>query len=81
MTLLNMGRKGYASLLRERKELVKYFQGELSQVAAKHGERLLHSPANTISFAMSLAHLTPSTSESNKVCSHPSTTLPHHLTC
>ena len=57
MTLLSMGRKGFASLLRERKELVGYFRERLSQVASKYQERLLHCPANTISFGMSLSSI------------------------
>jgi O-phospho-L-seryl-tRNASec:L-selenocysteinyl-tRNA synthase len=54
ITLLSMGRPGYQRLLKERKELAKHLHQGLHAVATKHGERLLLSPHNTISFAMSL---------------------------
>lgn len=52
-----MGREGYKTLLKERKVLVEYFTRRLSEVASKHGERLLLTKRNTISFAISLGWL------------------------
>lgn len=54
ITLLSMGRGGYQRLLSERKALVPHFRVGLEGVAARHGERLLHCPHNTISFAITL---------------------------
>jgi hypothetical protein len=49
-----MGRGGYQRLLAERKALVPHFRAGLEKVAGRHGERLLHCPHNTISFAITL---------------------------
>ena len=49
-----MGRKGYQSLLKERRSLLDRFTAGLSAVATKYGERLLSCPRNTISFAITL---------------------------
>uniref|UniRef100_A0A673KYQ0 O-phosphoseryl-tRNA(Sec) selenium transferase n=1 Tax=Sinocyclocheilus rhinocerous TaxID=307959 RepID=A0A673KYQ0_9TELE len=49
ITLLTLGANGYKKLLAERKEL--------SALAERHGERLLHTPHNPISLAMSLNRL------------------------
>lgn len=57
ITMLEMGVDGYERLLAERKSLVGTFAEELSRVAAKHGERVLSSPGNTISFAVSLTNI------------------------
>ena len=38
----------------DRKELCKYLDSELSKVAGKYGERVLHTPHNPISMAMTL---------------------------
>ncbi|XP_023255350.1 O-phosphoseryl-tRNA(Sec) selenium transferase isoform X2 [Seriola lalandi dorsalis] len=46
ITLLTLGASGYKKLLSERKEL--------KSLASAHGERLLHTPHNPISLAMSL---------------------------
>ena len=54
VTLLSMGLIGYKQLLRQRQELIQYFSNQFHQVAQKHGERLLHCPTNTISFAITL---------------------------
>ena len=54
-TLLYMGKDGYKKLLHKRqREMVPYFKQELEKVASNHGERLLSSPSNTISYAVSL---------------------------
>ena len=44
----------YRSLLQQREELSDYFRDRLREVAAAHGERLLETPTNRISFGMSL---------------------------
>jgi O-phospho-L-seryl-tRNASec:L-selenocysteinyl-tRNA synthase len=54
ITLLSMGAEGYTRLLAEREALVPRFQQALAECAAAHGESLLLSPRNSISFAMSL---------------------------
>jgi O-phospho-L-seryl-tRNASec:L-selenocysteinyl-tRNA synthase len=54
ITLLSMGAEGYTRLLAEREALAPRFQQALAQCAAAHGEALLLSPRNSISFAMSL---------------------------
>ncbi len=53
LTLLSLGRQGYAQLLRQRKELFPYCRAALAALAAKHGERLLETPANSISIGPS----------------------------
>lgn len=54
VTLLSLGRSGYARLQRERKELFADCRRQLEAVALKHGERLLHTPSNAISLGVSL---------------------------
>jgi len=49
-----MGTSGYLRLLRERKQLAAELGEGLAEVAARHGERLLRTPHNTISYAMTL---------------------------
>jgi O-phospho-L-seryl-tRNASec:L-selenocysteinyl-tRNA synthase len=56
ITLLQLGRDGFSGLLRERERRFQRFQAQLAPVLAKHGERLLHTPDNPISFAISLEH-------------------------
>lgn len=57
ITLLSLGASGYKKLLSERKELYGHLAHELKALAEKHGERLLHTPHNPISLAMSLNSL------------------------
>ncbi|XP_078534507.1 O-phosphoseryl-tRNA(Sec) selenium transferase isoform X2 [Lissotriton helveticus] len=57
ITLLSLGASGYKQLLRERKELYVYLQSELKKVAEGYNERLLDTPHNPISLAMSLKNL------------------------
>mmetsp|Transcript_31927 Transcript_31927/g.95611 ORF Transcript_31927/g.95611 Transcript_31927/m.95611 type:complete len:394 (-) Transcript_31927:90-1271(-) len=63
ITLLSMGLDGYKGLLAERRRLVGVFEQKLRSVAEKHGERMLVCPRNTISFGVTLDHLTGSQSE------------------
>lgn len=57
ITLLSMGLSGYKRLLSEREEMLIDFRTKLSEVATKHGERLLECPANTISLGITLDNL------------------------
>uniref|UniRef100_A0AAY4EME6 O-phosphoseryl-tRNA(Sec) selenium transferase n=1 Tax=Denticeps clupeoides TaxID=299321 RepID=A0AAY4EME6_9TELE len=57
ITLLTLGASGYRKLLSERKELFCHLSQELSALAQQYGERLLHTPHNPISLAMSLSSL------------------------
>ncbi|XP_071956294.1 O-phosphoseryl-tRNA(Sec) selenium transferase-like [Antedon mediterranea] len=57
ITLLSLGVKGYKQLLTERKKLYNYLSSELARVAELNGERLLKTPHNPISMAMSLSNL------------------------
>uniref|UniRef100_A0A665XF18 O-phosphoseryl-tRNA(Sec) selenium transferase n=1 Tax=Echeneis naucrates TaxID=173247 RepID=A0A665XF18_ECHNA len=54
ITLLSLGASGYKKLLSERKEIYFFLAQELKSLASAHGERLLHTPHNPISLAMSL---------------------------
>jgi len=54
VTMLEMGVSGYQKLLSDRKELKARFVEGLGRVGEKHGERLLRTPGNTISFALTL---------------------------
>uniref|UniRef100_A0AAV2KSS1 O-phosphoseryl-tRNA(Sec) selenium transferase n=1 Tax=Knipowitschia caucasica TaxID=637954 RepID=A0AAV2KSS1_KNICA len=55
ITLLTLGASGYKRLLSERKEMYSVLTQELKSLASAHGERLLHTPHNPISLAMSLS--------------------------
>jgi O-phospho-L-seryl-tRNASec:L-selenocysteinyl-tRNA synthase len=57
ITLLSMGLSGYTRLLKEREEMLVDFRIRLSEIAEKHGERLLESPSNTISLGITLDSL------------------------
>ncbi|EFJ42488.1 hypothetical protein VOLCADRAFT_66969 [Volvox carteri f. nagariensis] len=54
MTLLHWGAAGWRKVLLEREELVPYLRDRLRQVAARQGERLLDTPNNPISMALTL---------------------------
>ncbi|KAM4612334.1 O-phosphoseryl-tRNA(Sec) selenium transferase [Polymixia lowei] len=54
ITLLTLGANGYKKLLAERKVIYSCLAQELTNLASVHGERLLHTPHNPISLAMSL---------------------------
>ncbi|XP_067123311.1 O-phosphoseryl-tRNA(Sec) selenium transferase isoform X1 [Centruroides vittatus] len=54
ITFLHLGMKGYKNLLKERKEMFLYLKDEISVIATKYGERLLETPHNPISMAISL---------------------------
>lgn len=65
ITLLSMGLDGYKRLLADRKRLVSTFEQKIGQVAEKYGERMLVCPRNTISFGITLDHLSGSQSEND----------------
>ncbi|TMW57391.1 hypothetical protein Poli38472_003316 [Pythium oligandrum] len=54
ITMLQMGLNGYRRFLKERKELIKYMKQQLQTVASEIGERVVESPQNEISIAMTL---------------------------
>lgn len=54
-TLLHLGGEGWARLLAERQKLLPDFKAKLAALALAHGERLLHTPNNSISMAVTLA--------------------------
>lgn len=62
ITLLAMGQTGLRSLIDERNRIFPLLVAEMSRVAVKHGERLLLSPSNRISIAMSLSSFKQSAS-------------------
>ncbi|XP_053314315.1 O-phosphoseryl-tRNA(Sec) selenium transferase [Spea bombifrons] len=57
ITLLSLGAKGYKDLLKERKETYTYLSNELKKLAKRNNERLLETPHNPISLALSLGNL------------------------
>ncbi|KAK2150264.1 hypothetical protein LSH36_415g02035 [Paralvinella palmiformis] len=54
ITLLSLGSSGYLKLCRERKELYSYLKAEMVKCASHHGQRVLETPHNPISIAMTL---------------------------
>lgn len=54
ITFLSMGSQKYKDLLKERKENYQYLASKLSEVASKHGERLLQTPHNGISMGKTI---------------------------
>ncbi|XP_034968416.2 O-phosphoseryl-tRNA(Sec) selenium transferase isoform X1 [Zootoca vivipara] len=57
ITLLTLGTKGYQQLLKERKEMFSYLSENVKKLAEAYNERLLETPHNPISLAMSLREL------------------------
>ncbi|XP_026503788.1 O-phosphoseryl-tRNA(Sec) selenium transferase isoform X2 [Terrapene carolina triunguis] len=57
ITLLSLGESGYRQLLKERKEMFSYLSSQLRKLAEVYKERLLNTPHNPISLAMSLENL------------------------
>ncbi|XP_066488156.1 O-phosphoseryl-tRNA(Sec) selenium transferase [Tiliqua scincoides] len=57
ITLLSLGTKGYQQLLKERKDMFSYLSSEVKKLAEACSERLLNTPHNPISLAMSLKNL------------------------
>uniref|UniRef100_A0A1E1X6Z7 O-phosphoseryl-tRNA(Sec) selenium transferase n=1 Tax=Amblyomma aureolatum TaxID=187763 RepID=A0A1E1X6Z7_9ACAR len=59
ITLLSLGLSGYSRLREERRAMFKYLQEKLSQVAEKHGQKVLRTPNNRISMAMTVPATDP----------------------
>jgi O-phospho-L-seryl-tRNASec:L-selenocysteinyl-tRNA synthase len=55
ITLLSMGVTGFQELLRERGAVMDHLRTQLGNLAAANGERVLATPHNTISMAMTLS--------------------------
>lgn len=55
ITLLHWGAAGWRAVLAQREGLYAYARQRLQQFAAQHGERVLATPGNPISLALSLA--------------------------
>lgn len=49
-----MGSNGYKKLLQERELMVDHMRSKLSEICSKHGERILDTPSNRISFGITL---------------------------
>lgn len=58
VTLLAMGSVGLRRLLAQRRAVFPLLRDALARVAAAHGERVLHSPRNPVSLAMTLSRIT-----------------------
>ena len=54
ITLLHMGRRRVAALLREREECFEYLHTRLATLAQRFGQRVLETPGNPISMAVTL---------------------------
>ncbi len=54
ITLLSMGSNEYINLIKERKHLFSYLKTELEKIAMKYDEKLLDTPNNPISMALTL---------------------------
>jgi O-phospho-L-seryl-tRNASec:L-selenocysteinyl-tRNA synthase len=54
ITLLSMGWSTWSLLLEERQSLYQHFKDEMNRLSLKFGERLLETPSNPLSMAMSL---------------------------
>ena len=52
ITLLSLGVQGFKSLLKNRKDMYSYLKTEVSKVAEKYNERVLHTAANPISLGL-----------------------------
>ncbi|XP_042530674.1 O-phosphoseryl-tRNA(Sec) selenium transferase isoform X2 [Dipodomys spectabilis] len=57
ITLLSLGSNGYKKLLKERKEMFSYLSNQLKKLSEAHSERLLQTPHNPISLAVTLKTL------------------------
>ena len=63
VTLLGLGRRGWRDLLDGREALLDAFGAKLRALAAKHGERVLETPHNRISFGVTLERLAAAAAE------------------
>lgn len=58
MTLLYLGKQGWRRALARREALFQYMRDQLKKAAEEHGERLLITPSNPVSMAITLDTLT-----------------------
>ena len=72
MTLLYWGQKGWECILHDREELFGYAKEQLEHVAAELSEKVLSTPDNPISLALTLTKLQPATGESRSSAKHTS---------
>ncbi|CAI7858154.1 unnamed protein product, partial [Closterium sp. NIES-54] len=68
ITLLSLGASGWQALLQGREELFPYLREKMRGVAERHGERLLQSPDNPISLAISLSSFVPAHARADVAC-------------
>ncbi|GLI64684.1 hypothetical protein VaNZ11_008038 [Volvox africanus] len=61
MTLLHWGAEGWRKVLAEREEVMPYLRDKLRQLATRQNERLLETPSNPISMAITLDTLVATT--------------------
>jgi hypothetical protein len=66
MTLAQMGQAGFLKLLQQREQLIGYFATQLAALAAKFGERVLHTPNNPISLGITIKSFTMEEEEKDK---------------
>ncbi|GLC64731.1 hypothetical protein PLESTF_000201300 [Pleodorina starrii] len=74
MTLLHWGAQGWRKVLAEREAVVPYLRDRLHEVAVRQGERLLHTPSNPISLALTLDTLTAATETAAAAAAVPAAT-------
>ncbi len=56
ITILSMGSEGYLNLMNERKHLFIYLKSELTRIAVKYNEKVLETPNNPVSLALTLTN-------------------------
>ncbi|GIL73612.1 hypothetical protein Vretimale_5501 [Volvox reticuliferus] len=61
MTLLHWGAEGWRKVLAEREDVMPYLRDKLRQLAARQSERVLETPSNPISMALTLDTLVAAT--------------------
>ena len=69
LTLLHWGAAGWDAVRAARVEQFGYLRSRLGELAARHGERVLASPGNPISVAMSLGRLEADMEEARRASS------------
>jgi O-phospho-L-seryl-tRNASec:L-selenocysteinyl-tRNA synthase len=67
ITLLQMGKKKYKSLMDDRKEKYKLLKDIMNKIAINYSERILDTPNNKISIAMSLKNICKNTNNKSEI--------------
>jgi O-phospho-L-seryl-tRNASec:L-selenocysteinyl-tRNA synthase len=67
ITLLSMGSDGYINMIKTRKEMFNYLKCEMNKIAIKYNERVLHTPNNPISLAMTLTNFGDKSEEITRI--------------